>query len=347
MTKERIENWLGNRMKDHPGNVISADFAIRPELVGVHFFDEPLVGIGSAEDPLFDEYKKEGVIGPWHLSPKEWMPEANTVVSVFFPFTEEVRRSNRETEGEPSAEWLHGRIEGQAFLADTMRELAAWMNEQNVPTLVPAQDERFQSVMGGQGITGYENINEKTYGSRWSERHAAYVCGLGTFGLSKGIITEKGMAGRFGSLVTVMEAEPDVRKFCFAEFNGDIAAVGDLLRIFYGFRCVREDRAHLILALHIELAAGIAHAVLVGELFAGLNTQEDIVGLRVPGIGIMAVVRRDQRDTEFLRHRKKRGIDLLLIRVTMILQLEEEVALPEAVIVFEGGLLRRADVAAQ
>ena len=137
-----------------------------------------------------------------------------------------------------------------------------------------------------------------------------------------------------------------MRKFCFAEFNGDIAAVGDLLRIFYGFRCVREDRAHLILALHIELAAGIAHAVLVGELFAGLNTQEDIVGLRVPGIGIMAVVRRDQRDTEFLRHRKKRGIDLLLIRVTMILQLEEEVALPEAVIVFEGGLLRRADVAA-
>ena len=213
MTKERIENWLGNRMKDHPGNVISADFAIRPELVGVHFFDEPLVGIGSAEDPLFDEYKKEGVIGPWHLSPKEWMPEANTVVSVFFPFTEEVRRSNRETEGEPSAEWLHGRIEGQAFLADTMRELAAWMNEQNVPTLVPEQDERFQSVMGGQGITGYENINEKTYGSRWSERHAAYVCGLGTFGLSKGIITEKGMAGRFGSLVTVMEAEPDVRKY--------------------------------------------------------------------------------------------------------------------------------------
>ena len=43
------------------------------------------------------------------------------------------------------------------------------------------------------------------FSSNWSERHVAYIAGLGTFGLSRGLITEKGMAGRFGSLVTTAE----------------------------------------------------------------------------------------------------------------------------------------------
>ena len=40
------------------------------------------------------------------------------------------------------------------------------------------------------------------YHSNWSERHIAYICGLGTFSLTRGIITEKGAAGRLGSVVT-------------------------------------------------------------------------------------------------------------------------------------------------
>ncbi|MCL2760544.1 MAG: 4Fe-4S binding protein, partial [Desulfuromonadales bacterium] len=40
------------------------------------------------------------------------------------------------------------------------------------------------------------------YTSNWSERHIGFVAGLGTFGLSKGIITEKGMAGRMTSVIT-------------------------------------------------------------------------------------------------------------------------------------------------
>ena len=34
--------------------------------------------------------------------------------------------------------------------------------------------------------------------------HAAYLCGLGTFGLSRGIITKPGMAGRFGSIMKTL-----------------------------------------------------------------------------------------------------------------------------------------------
>jgi epoxyqueuosine reductase QueG len=49
--------------------------------------------------------------------------------------------------------------------------------------------------------------------SNWSERHVAFVCGLGTFGLSKGLITEKGVAGRFSSIVTDMGLSPSVRPY--------------------------------------------------------------------------------------------------------------------------------------
>ena len=49
--------------------------------------------------------------------------------------------------------------------------------------------------------------------SRWSERYAAYACGLGTFGLLRGLITEKGMAGRFASIIVTETFEPDERKY--------------------------------------------------------------------------------------------------------------------------------------
>lgn len=54
---------------------------------------------------------------------------------------------------------------------------------------------------------------EKSYTSAWSERHVAFVCGLGTFGLSKGLITKKGMAGRFASIVTELYLPPNERAY--------------------------------------------------------------------------------------------------------------------------------------
>jgi epoxyqueuosine reductase QueG len=42
---------------------------------------------------------------------------------------------------------------------------------------------------------------EYTYSSTWSERHAAYAAGLGTFGLCDGLITPRGKAMRVGSVV--------------------------------------------------------------------------------------------------------------------------------------------------
>jgi epoxyqueuosine reductase QueG len=47
----------------------------------------------------------------------------------------------------------------------------------------------------------YRQTPEAGICSNWSERHAAYAAGLGTFGLSDGLITEAGKAVRIGSVV--------------------------------------------------------------------------------------------------------------------------------------------------
>ena len=104
-------------------NYVKEEAAITPSLAGLKLFEEPLVKFGSVKDELFQKYKEPGVIGPWFEGPEEWLPEGKTVISLFFPFTEAVRVSNRKCTEIPSSEWLHGRIEGQACLTGFMNRV--------------------------------------------------------------------------------------------------------------------------------------------------------------------------------------------------------------------------------
>jgi len=49
--------------------------------------------------------------------------------------------------------------------------------------------------------------------SNWSERHAAFTAGLGTFSRNRSLITRLGAAGRFGSVITDAELEPTPRPY--------------------------------------------------------------------------------------------------------------------------------------
>ena len=49
--------------------------------------------------------------------------------------------------------------------------------------------------------------------STWSERHAAYASGLGTFGLCDGLITAKGKAIRCGSVVAKIKIPATPRPY--------------------------------------------------------------------------------------------------------------------------------------
>jgi epoxyqueuosine reductase len=49
--------------------------------------------------------------------------------------------------------------------------------------------------------------------SNWSQRHVAYIAGLGTFGLCEGLITRQGKAVRFTSLILETRLPADIRPY--------------------------------------------------------------------------------------------------------------------------------------
>ncbi|WP_371362051.1 Epoxyqueuosine reductase [Sporomusa rhizae] len=191
-------------------NYVAEEIAISPRVVGLKMFEEPLCAIGSATDRYFNELKKNTAIGEHFLLPQQWLPEAKTVISFFFPFTKEVKTTNNRDKVWPSDEWLHARIEGQEFINKFAIYIKSVLQDAGYKGVAPSLDERFWSKSAFNSATVHP---EASFTSNWSERHVAFVCGLGTFGLSKGLITSKGMAGRFTSLITDLELTPDTRNY--------------------------------------------------------------------------------------------------------------------------------------
>jgi epoxyqueuosine reductase len=77
-----------------------------------------------------------------------------------------------------------------------------WLEEKGFIATAPALTGQFKSQR-----------YEKGWGSNWSERHIAFAAGLGTFSLSDGLITVKGVAHRCGSVVTNVQWEPTARNY--------------------------------------------------------------------------------------------------------------------------------------
>lgn len=72
----------------------------------------------------------------------------------------------------------------------------------------------YQAVAPGQSPYWENKISEKYgYASSWSERHAAYISGLGTFSLTDTLITERGTAVRLGSVIARISLSPTERKY--------------------------------------------------------------------------------------------------------------------------------------
>ena len=140
-------------------------------------------GISAAHDPLYATLKAPEAIGPWFLSPEEWLPGAASVLSFFFPFSQAVIQSNRQTPDAPSPAWLHGRVEGQALLFRWARHLVALLQAAGWQALCPCLDPRFAS-MEHRG-TDRRFPSQAAFTSRWSERHAAYISGLGPSACTK------------------------------------------------------------------------------------------------------------------------------------------------------------------
>ena len=198
MNKEILIKIASDFVEKSEDNYITNEIAISKNVVGMKIFETPILGFASSEDKYFTLLKQPSVIGNHFLVPKEWMPRSKSVISFFLPFSEAVKKGNGREKFWPSEEWLHGRIEGQAFIVKLCTYLKSELINVGYDSMVPASDNRFWA----QTSLKVDSVHlEASYTSNWSERHVAFACGLGTFGLSKGIITSKGVAGRFGSKI--------------------------------------------------------------------------------------------------------------------------------------------------
>lgn len=174
-------------------------------------FDNPLVGFAAGDDPLFEAYKDH--VGPFHWTPQEifarTFPERPApakrlaVIAWILPQTRATKTDNRREKQFPAERWSRARTFGEMFNAKVRQHVVDALAQADIravaPMLSPHWEKRASAKHG--------------YASTWSERHAAYACGLGTFGLSDGLITPLGKAVRVGSVVAEIRIQPSGRPY--------------------------------------------------------------------------------------------------------------------------------------
>ena len=169
-------------------NHITAENACDDACIGTAFYTDPLFGVADAADPLFPALRDPQITDPGLLMPADMLPGARRVISWFLPFSEAVRRGNARRMSAPGQLWQQARAEGQDANFAFGEAICGALTREGYSAMQPSLSDKFRML--------------RPFCSNWSERHVAYIAGLGTFGLSKGLITARGIAGRFGSVVT-------------------------------------------------------------------------------------------------------------------------------------------------
>ncbi|MBC7235708.1 MAG: hypothetical protein H5T69_07680, partial [Chloroflexi bacterium] len=204
---DRLEDELQRRIQAFVATCPTNRFE---HIDGGPIFDTPLVGFADGDDPLFARYKT--IIGPFHRTPREALAELGLeppaggigVIAWILPIVQPTRDSNRERAHSPSLRWAHTKEYGEQ-VNDALRcFLVSLLNEAGYPVIAPALSPAFKVYREGA---------VRPPSANWSERHIAYAAGLGTFGLSDGLITSKGIAHRCGSVVAALPLEPTPRRY--------------------------------------------------------------------------------------------------------------------------------------
>jgi epoxyqueuosine reductase QueG len=172
---------------------------------------EPLVGFSRGDDPLYQEYKQ--VVGTSHWTPWEIFtqtfpetqvePEELTVICWILPQTEATKADNRRQTVYPAERWARARIYGEEVNNRLRRHLVDVFERKGYEAVAPMLSPHWESV----------DSDRYVFSSTWSERHAAYASGLGTFGLCDGLITPLGKAMRVGSVVARLQVSPTPRPY--------------------------------------------------------------------------------------------------------------------------------------
>jgi epoxyqueuosine reductase len=201
---------------------LSKSAANRRQLDGGKYWEAPLVGFASGNDPLFKQYRK--IIGKFHYTPgdvfdltfgKRKDRKELSVISWVLPASEDIRKSNRKEDTYPSLLWAHARHFGEQTNVQLRDHVVSLLQKKGYKAVAPINSPHFRRLKSPR----------VGFASNWSERHIAYACGLGTFGLSDGFITAKGKAIRVGSVVTDLPLKASKRIYphrlanCLYYFN--------------------------------------------------------------------------------------------------------------------------------
>ena len=157
----------------------------RPDL-----FREPLVGFVSVDDPSIVHVKD--IVGPWHDSPDDQLPGARSIIAYAVPFTREVAL-------DPN---------GARFSGLTWSEAYVIINKhfENISRAVA--DYLISQGYKASTVAATNDYDPSDPVSSWSHRTMACASGLGRFGMNRILITSKGSAVRYCSLLTDAELEP-------------------------------------------------------------------------------------------------------------------------------------------
>jgi ferredoxin len=221
--RKQIIEEIKRFVRESPANILCLD--------GMPIYDEPLVGFVSGKDPLFKELKT--VIGDFHLTPPEAMMKSSMltcsepppedslgVISYVLPMHRLTVTDNAAMADRPSRRWVHGRFYGEPFRNLLSDHIISFLGRSGLVAVSPEHQPSYYIKM----------IDPKVgYTSNWSQRHVAYAAGLGTFGLSDGLITEAGIAEAVGSVVVNLpfgspERQQDIHANCLYHQKGTCKA---------------------------------------------------------------------------------------------------------------------------
>ncbi len=204
ITNFRIKSAIDDFIRHSPENTLK-------NAANEKAFEDCLVGFSSGADPLYRDYKRH--VGPFHWTPLEVFtlafpgvaaePDELAVISWILPQKEATKKDNRAETRFPSERWARARFYGEEVNNSLRNHVMEALLKEGIQSVAPQLLKNWE-----RKISDYYG-----YASNWSERHAAYASGLGTFGLCDGLITPKGKAMRTGSVVVRVELEPTPRPY--------------------------------------------------------------------------------------------------------------------------------------
>ena len=170
---------------------------------GGQCFDKPFFGVSQGNDPLFEKFKE--VIAIDHPTPveiwtlnelpdKENLASTLRVLSMVFPYSNEVCEAGKKENGKLPVELTTiARNYSEEFINMILVKTVEFFLQKGFSALAPKLTPGYGYIKRKNPFAVYSN---------WSERHIAFVAGLGYFGFNNILITKKGCGVILASVIT-------------------------------------------------------------------------------------------------------------------------------------------------